>query len=170
MTTLANRPQQRLETTTEPTDATVVVLRVVPGELDLRDLFATPPDLRLDDVGAVCPIDDMVLVTTRPAGLACPECLAVWPMDGRDGRWVDSVPGLPRTAAGRGARVLAMGGAVLATPLAAAYATAPELADALDLGAVPDPLILAAAGVLAATGAGLAAHRLVRALIERGHA
>jgi hypothetical protein len=167
MTTLAHRPQQRPEKTA-PTGAKVVVLRATQGEIDLRNLFDTPPDLRLDDVGAICPIDDTVLVTTRPAGLACPECLAAWPMSGRDGRWVDTVPGLPRTAAGRGARVLAMGGAVLAAPLAAAYATAPELADALDVAAVPELVIWVAAGALAATGAGIAAHRLVRGLIERG--
>jgi hypothetical protein len=143
----------------------VVVFRPPATGPAFRDLFATPPNARVDD-GLYCPLDDTVLVRTRPAGLACPECLAAWAVDGRDGRWVKAVPGVPRTATGRATRVAGIAAAVLAAPGAATVLTGREYADAIG---VPDQAVWAAAVAVLGVSAGVAVTRITQWMRDRRH-
>src|SRR4051794_11345428 len=52
-----------------------------------RQTCPGPPDLRLDDVGAVCPVDDTILIEELD-GWSCPTCLAWWNQLGCSGLWL----------------------------------------------------------------------------------
>jgi hypothetical protein len=53
-----------------------------------REIYRTPPDVRLDiPAGTWCPIDDTTL-RSRLDGWACPMCGAAWNFRGTGGRWL----------------------------------------------------------------------------------
>jgi hypothetical protein len=58
-----------------------------------RAMRPAPPDVRLDELGAVCPVDDTMLMDEL-RGLCCPTCLAWWDRRGRAGMWLADDRGL----------------------------------------------------------------------------
>ncbi|MEU0081960.1 hypothetical protein ABZY58_29000 [Micromonospora tulbaghiae] len=140
----------------------------------LRELFEVPPPLRLDDVGALCPLDDLVLLRVAD-GWSCPSCGAGWSTEGRDGRW-STVTQIVRWAdqgddeggrsTGRLTRV-AVVGVVAAGPAAATVATAHRYAEHAD--AVPQELLYSPAVAVSLVGLVLVGRRVVRWADERRH-
>lgn len=140
----------------------------------LRELFEVPPPLRLEDVGALCPLDDMLLIRVAD-GWACPSCGAGWSSEGRDGRW-STITQVVRWAdqgddesgrcAGRLTRV-AVVGVVAAGPAAATVAIAHRYAEHAD--AVPQELLYSPAVAVGLVGLILAGRRVVRWVDERRH-
>jgi hypothetical protein len=56
-----------------------------------REIYPTPPDVRLDlGAGVWCPIDDTTL-QIRLDGYGCPRCRAAWDFRGLSGRWLAEV-------------------------------------------------------------------------------
>jgi hypothetical protein len=64
-----------------------------------RAMLPAPPDVRLDEIGAVCPVDDTVL-TVGLRGWCCPTCLAWWDLRGRCGMWLTDDRALAAEVAG----------------------------------------------------------------------
>lgn len=141
-----------------------------------RGIYPTPPEVRFE-VGPFCPLDDTHLhrepLNERP-GWMCPTCLAWWDLRGRHGRWLAArtvegqvlavVDGDPAAVArlrrvDRWAAGAVGAGAVAGLGYAAGRAVRPHA----DL--VPDDLIWALAGVLAAAAVVL----LVVAVLLRWH-
>ncbi|WP_053065424.1 hypothetical protein [Micromonospora sp. RV43] len=159
-----------MTTTNSPTGRAVACRPPLTGPL-LREVFPVPPVLRLDDVGALCPLDDVVL-TRETDGWSCPACGAAWNPQGRDGWWpittqdaelVDAGP----VRAGRMARV-GIVGVVAAGPAAATVALAHRYAEYAD--AVPQEQVFAAsAATVGLVGLVLAGRRVVRWVDERRH-
>jgi hypothetical protein len=66
---------------------------VVPpaGSPAWREIYPTPPDVRLDlGAGRWCPLDDTTL-QIRLDGYGCPRCRAAWDFQGLSGRWLAEV-------------------------------------------------------------------------------
>jgi hypothetical protein len=160
-------------TTNSPADRAVACRPPLSGPL-LREVFPVPPALRLDDVGALCPLDDVVL-TRETDGWSCPACGAAWNPQGRDGWWpitarngepVDQADTGP-AGAGRLARV-GIVGVVAAGPAAATVALAHRYAEYAD--AVPqEQVFTASAATVGLVGLVLAGRRVVRWVDERRH-
>jgi hypothetical protein len=56
-----------------------------------REIYPTPPDVRLDlGAGRWCPLDDSTL-QIRLDGYGCPRCRAAWDFQGLSGRWLAEV-------------------------------------------------------------------------------
>ncbi|TNH28781.1 hypothetical protein FHG89_14150 [Micromonospora orduensis] len=161
-------------TATNSTNQPVVACRPpLDGPL-LRTVSPVPPALRLDDVGALCPLDDVVL-DRQVDGWACPACGAAWDSAGRDGWW-------PITASVDGELVdqddAGTSGTSRRTRIALVSVVAPGLAAAtVDLGrryaehasAVPEQLVYAPAVAVGLAGAVLAGRRVVRWVGEHRH-
>ncbi|MFI5837723.1 hypothetical protein ACIA5A_29000 [Micromonospora sp. NPDC051300] len=139
----------------------------------LRELFRVPPPLRLDDVGALCPLDDVVLIQA-PEGWACPSCGAGWDREGRDGRWTTAMQ-IERWAdqgddggrsAGRLTRV-AVVGAAAAGAAAVTAGFAHRYAEHADQ--VPQELLYSPAVAVGLVGLFLAGRRVARWVDERRH-
>lgn len=138
----------------------------------LRQVFPVPPSLRLDDIGALCPLDDVVL-TRQVDGWACPSCGAAWDHQGHNGWWpitpaMESVDqdDAPPARAGRAVRV-AVAGVVVAGPAAVAVAAGRRYAEHTD--AAPDLLLYSPAAALGLVAAVVAGRRVVRWVDERRH-
>lgn len=139
----------------------------------LRTVFEVPPALRLDDVGALCPLDDVVL-NRQVDGWACPACSAAWDSTGRDGWWpITPVGGelVDQDDAGTS-------GTRQRTRIALVSILAPGLAAAtVDLGRryaehgseVPEQLVYSPVVAVGLVGVVLAGRRVVRWVGERRH-
>ncbi|MEV0732410.1 hypothetical protein [Polymorphospora sp. NPDC050346] len=163
MTSLAIPPSGKSEQT-----RTELVVR--DEALELRRVYATPPDVHLE-LGAWCPLDDTVLRCTKTlGGWACDTCWAAWDLQGQSGRWlawrpvvelrpVSDEPVQPPKVAGSGVR---------AVGLFVAWSTAGygvwTLGEKWRGTQVPDELIYILAALVGAT----ALIRVAWAVIRRG--
>ncbi|MEU8258521.1 hypothetical protein AB0C06_30120 [Micromonospora inaquosa] len=139
----------------------------------LRTVFQVPPALRLDDVGALCPLDDVVL-NRQVDGWACPACGAAWDSAGRDGWWpITSADGelVDQGDAGES-------GTSRRTRIALVSILVPGLAAAtVDLGRryaehtseVPEQLVYSPALAVGLVGVALAGRRVARWVGEHRH-
>jgi len=139
----------------------------------LRTVFEVPPPLRLDDVGALCPLDDMVLIRVAD-GWTCPSCGAAWGREGCDGRWL-VVDQIVRWAdqsddggrsSGRLTRAAVIGVAAVG-PVTATVAVAHRYAE--HASAVPEQLAYSPVVAVGLVGVVLAGRRVVRWVGERRH-
>jgi hypothetical protein len=160
-------------TTTNSTNQPAMACRPpLDGPL-LRTVSEVPPPLRLDDVGALCPLDDMVLIRVAD-GWTCPSCGAAWGCGGRDGRWL-VVDQIMRWAdqrddggrsSGRLTRVAVVGVAAVG-PAAATVAVAHRYAE--HASAVPEQFVYSPVVAVGLVGVVLAGRRVARWVGERRH-
>ncbi|MBM0233718.1 hypothetical protein JNW91_18795 [Micromonospora sp. STR1_7] len=139
----------------------------------LRTVFEVPPPLRLDDVGALCPLDDMVLIRVA-GGWTCPSCGAAWCSEGRDGRWpgVDQITRWADQSDGDGRHAgrltrAAVVGVAAAGPAAVTVAAAHRYAE--HASAVPEQLVYSPVVAVGLVGVVLASRRVARWVDDRRH-
>ncbi|MEV4826465.1 hypothetical protein [Micromonospora sp. NPDC049274] len=138
---------------------------------ELREVFEVPPSLRMDDVGAFCPLDDVLLIK-QPGGWHCPGCGAAWNDMGRDGRW--SVVAQLVELADQGADQATSG---RLTRVAVAVGAAAGAAGTVTLAhrytehasAVPEQLVYSPAVAVGLVGVVLAGRRIARWVGEHRH-